>query len=139
MKISKKLGVLAILGIVVAISMAATKPPGYKNLKVLSKKISHEDLGRVMGMFKDGLGVKCDFCHAKSKDDDKRLDFASDEKPEKEIARKMMKMTNRINKKFFHSSSRIGQENAQLEVTCITCHHGSPHPEMPGGGEGMKH
>ncbi len=132
MKFNKKLSVITALVAIVFVSVAATRPPEYKNLKVLPKNISHEQLGKVMDNFKEALGVKCTFCHAKSKDDDKRLDFASDEKPEKNIARKMIKMTNKINKKFFHGSSKIGDENAVMAVSCITCHHGTPHPEMPG-------
>ncbi|MEJ0082894.1 MAG: c-type cytochrome [Puia sp.] len=55
-----------------------------------------------MDHFKAALGVKCSFCHAPSKDTAQKWpDFASDDKPEKLIARKMMKMTSKINKKFF--------------------------------------
>jgi hypothetical protein len=42
----------------------------------------------------------------------------------------MITMTNRINKKFFHGKSKVGEENAVLEVRCVTCHHGTAHPEM---------
>ena len=54
--------------------------------------------------------------------------IASDEKPEKEMARKMMRMTNRINKKFFHYKKEGQQEIAPI-VTCKTCHNGMPRPE----------
>ena len=132
MKITKRISVLLVLFVFVVLGIAATKPDdGFKNLKILHKDISHEDLGKVMHSFNDALGVKCDFCHAPSKDEEKHLDFASDEKPEKSIARKMMKMTNKINKKFFHGKSKIGDAGAVLEVSCVTCHHGSPHPEAP--------
>src|SRR5690606_32103791 len=63
-----------------------------KNLKVLPKDISKDELDEVMDGFKAALGVKCGHCHAPSTIDPKKLDFASDEKIEKEIARKMMKM-----------------------------------------------
>src|ERR1035438_5253092 len=83
--------------------IAATRPdkdPPNKNLKILPKNISHEDLDKVMDGFKAALGVKCNFCHAPSKDTaDHHLDFASDDKPEKNIARHMWKMTAKINKK----------------------------------------
>jgi len=98
------------------------------NLKVLPKDISHEDLDKVMDGFKVALGVKCNFCHAASKDDPKHLDFASDGKPEKEIARSMMKMTYRINKKYFHVKD-VYETKAVLAVNCVTCHHGQAHPE----------
>ncbi|QNK63451.1 c-type cytochrome [Pedobacter sp. PAMC26386] len=98
------------------------------NLKVLPKDISHEDLDKIMDGYKAALGVKCNFCHAASKDDPKHLDFASDEKPEKDIARAMMKMTYRINKKSFHVKD-ANKPNAILAVNCITCHRGQAHPD----------
>lgn len=99
-----------------------------KNLKVLPKDISHEDLDKVMDGFKVALGVKCNFCHASKKDDPKRLDFASDEKPEKDIARNMMRMTAKINQKYFHiKDTKDGK--AMLAVSCITCHNGKEHPQ----------
>ena len=120
--------------IFVLIGVAATRPPeeGYKNLKLLPKKITKQQLDKVMDEFKDALGVKCSFCHVHTKDDPKKWDFASDEKPEKSVARKMITMTNKINKKFFHGKSKVGEENAVLEVRCVTCHHGTAHPEMKG-------
>jgi hypothetical protein len=35
-----------------------------KNLKVLPKNISKEDLDKVMDGFKASLGVRCNYCHA---------------------------------------------------------------------------
>jgi len=131
MKISKSIVTLTVLSALVILGVAATKPDdGYKNLKVLPKNISHEELGKVMHNFNDALGVKCNFCHAQPKEGEQHPDFASDEKPEKAIARKMIKMTNRINKKFFHGKTKIGDADAVLAVQCETCHHGSPHPEF---------
>ena len=131
MKLSKRISVLFVLSALVIIGVAATKPDdGFKNLKVLPKGMSHEDLGKVMHHFNDALGVKCNFCHAGPKEGEQHPDFASDEKPEKSIARNMMKMTNKINKKFFHGKSKIGDANALLAVNCATCHHGVPHPEF---------
>jgi hypothetical protein len=129
----RKLAVsLAFITFVIA-GIAATRPQEEhpnKNLKVLPKNISHEDLDKVMDGFKAALGVKCNFCHAPSKDtSNHHLDFASDEKPEKDIARHMMRMTAKINKKYF-SFSKDKDEKGQpiLSVTCITCHRGNSHP-----------
>jgi hypothetical protein len=128
---NRKTGVAVILSLIIIGGIAATEPPkemGFKNLKVLPKKISHEDLGKVMDNFKEALGVKCNFCHAASKDSTSHhLDFASDEKPEKNIARKMYKMTAKINKKFFsYNKSEAGEMMPTVE--CMTCHHGHEHP-----------
>src|SRR6516165_10168722 len=106
MKPFKIITVSLVLVICMILGVAATnppEPPKPKNLKVLPKNISHDDLEKVMDGFKAALGVRCDFCHAKLQSDSTghKLDFASDEKPEKNIARKMMRMTEKINKKFF--------------------------------------
>ena len=132
MKMTKKLSVLLILLVFIVLGIAATKKPdeGFKNLKILNSDISHEELDKLMHGFNDALGVKCNFCHAASKEDEKKMDFSSDEKAEKLIARKMMKMTNKINRKFFHGKDKLGDVNALLEVSCATCHHGEPHPEF---------
>jgi Photosynthetic reaction centre cytochrome C subunit len=77
--------------------------------------------------FEDGLGVSCNFCHAEEKGSH-RLDYASDAKPEKEIARMMMRMSVQVNKKYFRlKHPMIG--DSSLVITCNTCHHGQPHPD----------
>jgi hypothetical protein len=98
----------------------------YTNLKVLPKNISKAELDKVMSGFKTSLGVKCNFCHAPNAEG--KMDFASDAKPEKDMARMMMKMTANINKKFFHIKDAKNPD-AVLAVSCITCHNGKPHPE----------
>jgi hypothetical protein len=131
MLFGKKTFVAIVAGLFMIAGIAATKPPEapkYKNLKILPKNISKEDLDKVMDHFKAALGVKCTFCHAPSKDTAQKWpDFASDEKPEKLIARKMMKMTSKINKKFF-ADNKNEQGVAVPAVECMTCHRGSPHP-----------
>lgn len=113
----------------VAALPADTKPPK-RNLKVLPKDISHDELDKVMDDFKAALGVKCNFCHAPSKDpNSKKLDMSLDDKYEKGVAREMMEMTNRINKKFFEGKLDDHGKPLQL-VTCATCHHGRPHPKF---------
>jgi hypothetical protein len=93
----------------------------FSNLKVLPKDISEEDLKEVMRNFNSALGVKCGFCHAPGADG--KMDFASDANGHKNEARKMMKMTQNINKKHF------GIKNpAEFKVNCMTCHNGNAHP-----------
>ena len=118
------------------IGMAATRPLEDKpkrNLKVLPKDISHEDLGKIMDDWKIALGVKCNFCHAPSKDSTSHhLDFASDAKPEKDMARHMFRMTAKINKKYFNFDK--DDKGATIAaVTCLTCHRGEAHPETKPG------
>jgi hypothetical protein len=122
-----------ITGLVGLISLAAMAPSQQKdehqakNLKVLPKDISHHDLDSIMDNFKVALGVKCNFCHATSKDNPKRLDFASDEKEYKLVARDMMKMTAKINKKYFKEHE--GNDNVAA-IQCVTCHNGNQKPTL---------
>ena len=97
-----------------------------KNLKVLPKDISHEDLDKIMDNFKMALGVKCGYCHAPMADNQRKLDFASDAKPEKETARDMMRMTAKINKKYFHNA--MENDKTVSKIACVTCHNGKTEP-----------
>ena len=88
----------------------------------------------VMHSFESALGVKCAHCHVQG-------DFSSDEKPQKETARKMIVMAREINAKYFpahdggaepavasgHDSAKAS-DHAHMHVTCYTCHHGSVEP-----------
>ncbi len=128
----RKFAVVSSLLALMVIGMAAIRPQDDKpkrNLKVLPKDISHDDLDKVMDTWKAALGVKCNFCHAPSKDSTSRkLDFASDAKPEKDIARHMFRMTAKINKKYF--SFEKDDKGATIPaISCVTCHRGSPHPD----------
>jgi len=126
----KKTMVMALLACF-AFSLSAFMPkpepdPKAKNLKVLPKNISKEELDKVMDDFKLALGVRCSHCHASMKDNPRKMDFASDEKPEKETAREMMRMTAKINKKYFHNAMKEGKMITQ--IACITCHNGKTEP-----------
>jgi hypothetical protein len=84
--------------------------PSFKNLKLLQPS----DIRPMMGAFRTALGVQCTFCHAQG-------DFASDENPHKEIARKMIALARDINSKF---------PDGKDHVTCYTCHRGTQEPAM---------
>jgi photosynthetic reaction center cytochrome c subunit len=131
--INRKLIVLTVLIVTAVVSIAAINPGqqppnNFTNLQVLPKDISSKDLKYIMvNEFDNGLGVKCNFCHAMKKDS-LSLDFASDEKPEKEIARSMMRMTMDINGKYFGVEHPMIGDSLMI-VSCFTCHHGTPHPD----------
>lgn len=112
----------------ITIGTAAITPPeeGEKrNLKVLPKNISPDDLDAIMHQFNDALGVKCNHCHAGAQVDGRfKLNFASDEKPEKDMAREMLRMTEKINKKYFDFKGE-----GTPPVSCMTCHNGNVHPK----------
>ncbi len=111
-------------------NLQETAAPPKRNLKVLPKNISKDDLGKVMDEWKGALGVKCNFCHAASADNPRKMNWASDTKPEKEMARQMFTMTGKINKKFFHAKKGTDGMMAMEAVNCNTCHHGEAHPEV---------
>jgi hypothetical protein len=125
----KKIWVLGVLAVIVAVNLAAVKAPFQKerNLKVLPKDISDAKLDSIMHTYNIALGVTCNFCHTPVKDLPDSLDYASDTNPMKEEARKMMRMTIDINKKNFHFNKDDRPEYLHV-VTCKTCHRGEPFP-----------
>jgi hypothetical protein len=84
------------------------KHPAPTNLKLLPA----ENLMPTMQAFKVALGVKCEFCHNVP-------DFASDDHPHKEMARKMIILAREVNAKF---------PDGKMHVTCYTCHRGAEEP-----------
>ncbi len=86
----------------------------YKNIQVL-KDTPAEQLMPMMDIMSSSLGVKCAFCHVPDQ-------WEKDGKEEKKTAREMITMTLALNKQNF---------NGRLEVSCMTCHNGRPHPASP--------
>ena len=89
-----------IISVVIFQAFTVSPKEEFKNLQILPKDISEHDLDSVMHSFSQSLGVHCDFCHVRN-EAAKKMDFASDTKPEKNIARKMMLMAIDINKNYF--------------------------------------
>lgn len=110
-----------------SIIVGVTKTQAQKNLQVLPKDISRDDLTDIMKSFTEGLGVRCNFCH--EGEEGKPLstyNFESDKKPEKQQARLMMNMTKDINAKYLSEFSKYGKDI--IKVKCITCHRGVAQP-----------
>lgn len=97
-----------------------TPPPPAENLKVFPKDMPRQQLMGIMQGWTRALGVKCDHCHVMGQ-------MASDEKPEKEVARAMVKMMRNLrdNANDFLPGDRI------QKVSCWTCHRGSAKIELP--------
>jgi hypothetical protein len=96
----------------------------FKNIKVL-KKLPADQLLPLMRTVSVSLGVNCGLCHD-------RAGFQLDTKPEKNVARQMIVMTDALNAHY-----RIIDHKA----TCYMCHHGHAMPETrvaagPPPGEG---
>jgi photosynthetic reaction center cytochrome c subunit len=83
----------------------------FKNIQVL-KDTPASQLIPGMRYITSALGVQCNFCHVEG-------DFASDDKQEKQTARKMMTMMFAINNNNF---------GGRPQVSCFTCHQGHNEP-----------
>jgi len=70
-------------------------PDHFTNLTVLPATITKPELMGVMKQFAVTMKVRCSYCHAVS-DDLSEGSFASDEKPTKEEARKLMRLIHQV-------------------------------------------
>lgn len=131
MKGFKRLALLGTLVFVAPLGVYGQRGGGEppQNLKVLPADMDSRAVRDVMQRFTDALDVGCSHCHASDKENARRLDFASDEKETKEVTREMMRMVQDINKTYLPKTGRT----SPIQVTCETCHHGSPVPKTLGG------
>lgn len=101
----------------------------WENLKVLPQNISKDSLTLLMKNYTMALGVDCTHCHVPSKADPSKLDFANDDKIEKEIARGMIEMTNDLNETIFKPHFPEPKPKQVHVVNCVMCHRGAVNPE----------
>ena len=83
----------------------------FKNIQTL-KGVPADQFIPTMQFIAASLGVECDFCHVQGA-------FDKDDKKPKQIARKMIEMMFAINADNF---------DRHRQVTCYSCHRGSPRP-----------
>ena len=104
--------------------------PAPKNLQVLPRDWPRDSVIRVMRAFTSALGVRCQYCHVGREGMPlDSFDFASDEKPTKETARDMMRMTRAINVDIERIRVKpAGMNRSAVRVSCSTCHRGAPRP-----------
>lgn len=98
--------------------------PRPRNLKVLPKEMSGDDVDKLMHQYEQYLGVPCGYCHEENPDT-KQVDYASDENPTKETARFMISMTSDINNKYL---AQLGDRRYADPITCGNCHKGQVQP-----------
>lgn len=102
-------------------------PENMKNLKVLPKSTTTDELRATMFRFSDALGVNCVHCHvAENWRDFSTYDFTSDDNENKINARTMMRMVKEINKK--QLTKLTSHDAATASVSCATCHSGKEKP-----------
>jgi hypothetical protein len=109
-------------------------PPPMTNLQIWPKDTPPAVVLQFMNAFDDSLGVQCNYCHVEQGG---RLDFASDEKREKKIARQMILLRDSINVVLpaivgkpagAGPTSGDGHPGAPVRVLCSSCHRGLPVP-----------
>lgn len=120
---------------------AAQKNPELRNVQVLPHTLSRQELIDVMRTFTRGLGVKCNHCHVvTATEPEEKLDFPSDAKEEKRVARVMIQMANQINTTWLERVEKAEGHTephvvpplpADQRVWCWTCHRGKTEPELP--------
>ena len=104
---------------------AAQQAPEWKgkNLQYFPKDITRPVLIQRMREFSFALGVRCQHCHAGGDGISfDGVDFPSDDKPAKNKARAMLRITDDINTTMLPKVP--SRAEPRVEVNCATCHHG---------------
>lgn len=106
-----------------------------RNLQVLPEGTTTQQVVQVMQTFTQALGVTCAHCHVFVANGSPMNDMASDMKPQKNIARAMMRMAADINTRLETVVSKSADQRTRVQ--CVTCHRGSAIPSaqpFPAGG-----
>src|SRR5262245_3542599 len=104
-------------------------PPEPHNLKVLPTTTTTADILPIMRNFSAALGTNCGYCHVWTGPGLPTNDYASDEKPAKDVARAMMRMAGTINQTL---AAYIKKPADQItRVQCMTCHRGAAIATLP--------
>src|SRR5919106_4079993 len=105
------------------------------NLQVWPKDAPRAQVIQTMQAFNESLGVQCTYCHVQEAGG--RVDFASDEKREKRVARQMILLRDSINVMMAAivekpagagPTAGSGAPGAPVRVLCRSCHRGLPIP-----------
>jgi hypothetical protein len=105
------------------------KPEKLTNLKVLPKDTTPDQIMEIMNHFRRSLNMGCLGCHKGQQGQPiSTFDFPDDSKENKEVARKMVKLTDDLNTKYADSyPDRDDADKSKPRVTCATCHRGKRH------------
>jgi hypothetical protein len=110
---------LASFAALVLFSASVVAAPEHKNLQVLPKDISKEELKKTMDGFAEQLGVKCTFCHVAEQ-------YEKDERPHKADARRMIKLVQEMKAR---KTEYFGPRVKEAVISCGMCHRGKAEPE----------
>jgi hypothetical protein len=132
--VTPTLTVVLLCGLIGIMAVAATRaqqnpiPEKFTNLQVLPKDISRPALVQMMRGFSMQTGSRCSHCHLGEESQDlSEYDFASDARPLKAVARKMMLMVRAINGPLLEGIGAAPTPESP-RVTCYTCHRGAKKP-----------
>ncbi|MBP7776081.1 MAG: c-type cytochrome [Acidobacteria bacterium] len=117
------LAAVALAGLWLAPAVGAQPPKRARpleNIKTL-KGWDGDEVRAEMRLVAEALGVKCEHCHVQG-------NFPSDEKRAKRTARRMIAMTQALNRKHFAAWVPAEGESTLGRVTCYTCHQGETIP-----------
>jgi hypothetical protein len=99
-------------------------PTEVKNLTVLPKSTSPDEVMKIMREWNAALSVGCVFCHVGQIGKPlSSFDFASDDKKRKDVSRVMLKATMAMNEAF-----KSIESDEPVTVRCSTCHKRDRHP-----------
>ncbi len=101
-------------------------PEKPQNIQVMSKELTGMRLSFPMKGFTRALGVRCTHCHVGEEGKPfSTYDFASDENPNKNRAREMLRMLGSINE---HLKNIEPSDDKRVNMWCHTCHRGPARP-----------
>jgi hypothetical protein len=101
-------------------------PAEPKNLQVLPKTMT---TAQILRNFAAALGTNCGYCHQWTGPGAPGNDFSVDTKPQKDVARAMMRMANAANEAIASATKKPADQ--QTRVQCMTCHRGEAIPKLP--------
>jgi len=153
----KSLMTLAALAVVLVPAVVRAQAPPPRNLQVLPKDTAAPDVAALMQQFTRALGVQCTYCHVEQAPPQlsveelqaqqaaaaqagaagrgrgrgrggPQINFAADDKRQKQTARLMMAMMNDINTRVASATHKA--PSAVVRVQCATCHRGITNPQQ---------
>jgi len=129
-----------------------------RNLQILPKDTPPQDVVALMQQFTRALGVQCTYCHVQNTpppltaeeaaaqaavappvgrgrgrgQNGPQMDYASDDKRQKQTARLMLTLVNETNARLAALPPASGRASGseRSRVQCYTCHRGVPNPQL---------
>lgn len=90
----------------------------FTNIKLFKNVTAERMLGIMNEQWSKALGVGCNHCHNVNK-------WSDEAKNDKQLARDMAAMTNKINKELLQTMKGLDEKSS---INCTSCHNGRKHP-----------